>query len=382
MPADSNLFPLGIATGAAHCDRNTERSELLCNIRTGTHTWLWGYRRVGKTSLVAQVLRDIEMAGHNVIATNLDLLVVHDIQGFEALLRAAVERLGSQLGSGDRRATEKLAEAFSRLKPEFALGSSGLSVKLTASQPPAPAVSEALVGLDRAAGMSGTRVVIVLDEFQQLGRLKPVSARLAMEGAIRHAAERADHVTYVFSGSEKHLLASMFEDDNRPLYRLCRKITLDRIGESDYRDFLQRACHERWGLPITDAAIGAVLALTARHPHYVNALCGRLWNGEGPPTAAAVESAWTRIVDEQGRVAATRIARLPASQRALLRAVAQSRAGVEHLTSHEFLAPLRLPTSTAGRARELLEQDEFIRRDDNGRWILVDPVMAAYLRRI
>lgn len=382
MPADSNLFPLGIATGAAHCDRNTERSELACNIRTGTHTWLWGFRRVGKTSLVAQVLQDLEKAGHNVIATNLDLLVVHDVQGVEALLRAAVERLGSQLGSGDRRATEKLAEAFSRLKPEFTLGPSGLSVKLTASQPPAPAVSEVLLGLDRAAGMSGNRVVIVLDEFQQLGRLKPVPARLAIEGAIRHAAERAAHVTYVFSGSEKHLLASMFEDENRPLYRLCRKVGLDRIGESDYRAFLQQACHERWGLRITDAAIGAVLALTARHPHYVNALCGRLWNGESPPTAATVESAWTRIVDEEGRAARARIARLPASQRALLKAVAQSRAGVEHPTSHEFLAPLRLPTSTGGRAKDLLEQEEFIRRDDDGRWILVDPVMAAYLRRI
>ena len=115
------------------------------------------------------MLQDIEKAGHKVIATNLDLLVVHDVQGFEALLRAAVERLGTQLGSGDRRATEKLADAFSRLKPEFAFGSNGLSVKLTASLPPAPAVSEVLLGLDRAAGMSGNRVVIVLDEFQQLG---------------------------------------------------------------------------------------------------------------------------------------------------------------------------------------------------------------------
>lgn len=381
MPADSNLFPLGIATGAAHCDRDAERSELVRNIRTGTHTWLWGYRRVGKTSLVAQVLQDMEMAGHDVIATSLDLLVVHDAQGLEALLRSAVERLGSRLGAGDRRATEKLAEAFSRLKPEFALGSNGLSVKLTASQPPAPAVSEALLGLDRAAGMSGNRVVIVLDEFQQLGRLKPAAARLAMEGAIRHAAERAAHVSYVFSGSEKHLLASMFEDGDRPLYRLCRKIALDRIGESDYRDFLQRACHERWALPIADAAIGAILALTARHPHYVNALCGRLWNGDSPPTVAAVAAEWSRIVDEEGRVAKAKIARLTASQRAMLRAVAQSRAGVEHPTSHDFLAPLRLPTSTGGRAKELLEQDEFIRRDDDGRWILVDPVMTAYLRR-
>ena len=59
MRAGPNLFPLGIATGDAHCNRAEERAELRRNISAGAHTWLWGRRRMGKTSLVEQVLQDL-----------------------------------------------------------------------------------------------------------------------------------------------------------------------------------------------------------------------------------------------------------------------------------------------------------------------------------
>ena len=239
-----------------------------------------------------------------------------------------------------------------------------------------------LLGLDRAAGMYRRRAVIVLDEFQQLGQLESGTARHGPEGAVRHAVERARNVTYLFAGSQRHLLASMFEDEDRPLYRLCRKMTLDRIGAADYRAFMRQAGISRWRSPVADAAIDRILAATTRHPYYVNALCARLWGGERPPSVEAVDAAWSRIVDEDKRVAAGRLVRLAPSQRALLKAVARTRGGVEHPTSLQFLSPLRLPTSTGNRAREVLEREDLIRRDDDGRWVLVDPVMTSYLRSL
>ena len=70
------------------------------------------------------------------------------------------------------------------------------------------------------------------------------------------------------------------------------------------------------------------------------------------------------------------------SQRALLKAIAQAPAGVEHPASLEFLSPLRLPTSTGNRAKEVLEQEDLIRQDDEGRWTLVDRVTASCLRSL
>ena len=85
---------------------------------------------------------------------------------------------------------------------------------------------------------------------------------------------------------------------------------------------------------------------------------------------------------EDKPVAAAHVVGLAASQRALLRAIAKADDGVEHPVSHEFLSPIRLATSTGNRAKEVLDREDLIRREDDGRWRLVDPVLAFYLRRL
>ena len=379
MAAGTDLFPLGIATGAAHCNRTKERAELSRNIAAGTHTWLWGHHRTGKTSLIEQVLQDL--ARTEIAAATVDLLVAHDAEDLEGRLRTAVEAVSARIAPQGQKASQKLAEAFRSLSPEFSIGAMGLKIRLTPPGPPTRGITEMLLGLDRAAGMVGRRVVLVLDEFQQVSQLSPKTAPRSLEGAIRHAVERSGNVAYVFSGSQRHLLAGMFEDEERPLYRLCRKITLDRIGEADYRAFIQRASGTRWRQPVADDVIARILKLTERHPYYVNALCARLWGGELPPGLESVEAHWSRIVDEDGRVAAGRLRRLPVSQRAMLSAIAQPEVGVEHPGSHRFLSTLRLPASTANHARAALEQDDLIHQRRGGHWTLVDPVLSSYLRR-
>ena len=378
MASEPNFFPLGVATGSAHCNRSAEQADLRRNILAGNHIWLWGRRRMGKTSLVEQVLENLTQSRRRVAAATIDLLVVHDAEDFATRLRTAVEQLSAQFVPKRRKSGGRLAEAFSTLKPQFSFSAMGLAVKLAAPAQVVQGIAELLLGLDRAAGLHNRRAVVVLDEFQQLSQLQS-GAQRSLEGAVRHAVERAQNVTYIFAGSQRHLLAAMFEDEDRPLYRLCRKMSLERISSADYRKFLRQAS-ARWPSPITDAAIDLILAVTARHPYYVNALCTRLWSGKRPPSPTEVEAAWTRIVEEDKRIVADRLLRLPPSQRALLKAIAQAEGGVPHPASLEFLAPLRLPTSTGNRAKEVLEQEDFIRQENDGRWTLVDPVMAGYLR--
>ena len=88
MVAGTDLFPIGIATRAAHCNRTEERADLSRNIAGGMHTWLRGHRRTGKTSLIEQVLQDL--AQTEIAATTVDLLVAHDAEDLEGRLRTAV----------------------------------------------------------------------------------------------------------------------------------------------------------------------------------------------------------------------------------------------------------------------------------------------------
>ena len=216
--------------------------------------------------------------------------------------------------------------------------------------------------------------MFVCDEFQQLAVLREHSA---LEAAVRHAAERARHVAFIFAGSERHLLADMFENPDRPLYRLCDRMTLDRISREDYAMYFGEVGRARWRKTVSEKTIERILQHTLRHPYYVNALCGRLWSARHPPTAPAVDAAWKRYVDEDKRRVVTRVLELSPTQRAVLAAIC--REPTPHLTGQAFLRTLRLATSTGMKAKAVLEREDLIQQNEAGVWEPVDPVMASVL---
>ena len=382
MARKLDLFPLGIATGAAHCNRVEEREKLKNHILGSTHTWLWARRRMGKTSLIEQVIMDLARTRKSVVYLTIDLLVVHDVEELERRIREGVETLSVEILPKGEKATTKLTRAFKGMNPKFSIGAGPLSLELAKSESPIEGMEKLLMALDKAAGSYKRRAVIVLDEFQQLSEMKDESMRKAAEGTIRHAVERAKHITYLFAGSQKHLLQDMFENEDRPLYRLCRKVSLGRISAEDYHSFLADAGKARWRKLIPAERITKILEITSRHPYYVNALCSKLWERGIIPTEKAIDSAWEELVEEDRSLVTGKVLRLAASQRGMLKAIAKAPNGVAHPTSQAFLTSIRLPTSTGNRARETLEEQDFIQQDDDGSWTLVDPVMASYLQTL
>ncbi len=374
-----NLFPLGIATGAAHCNRSAERKKLRNNLRSGTHTWLWARRRMGKTSLVEQVLGELERGRPSIPSVKLDLNVVHDAESLELRIRREAARLGVAVVPGRQKPQRLLKLAFDAFRPEFSVGAMGLQMSLRAPEAPAAGISDVLLALDAAARSVDRRAVFVLDEFQQLGSLSYGRTDITLEGAIRHAVERASHISYVFSGSQRHLLADMFENPDRPLYRHCQKMVLERIDASDYRKFFDKAAKARWGKSTSKAVSAQILELTYRHPYYINALCSRLWSRTAAPGTEEVERTWREIVAEDAAFVAHQVRTLSATQRAMLVGIAEE-GRVEHPTGREFLARCRLSASTGSQAKDVLETEDLIRQNEDRHWELVDPVMAEYIK--
>lgn len=375
-----DLFPLGIATGPAFCNRDDERDTLKRNIRAGRHTWIWARRRVGKTSLVEQVILELAQSRPAIHAARLDCNIVHDADSLDQALRKSVSRLAVQMAPGGRSRVQGLLEkAFGRFRPEFHIGSSMFQMRLNPVDTPAANIAEVLLALDQHAAQLDRRAIVVLDEFQQVSRLTHGRKDTTLEGAIRHAVERASRITYIFSGSERSLLADMFENADRPLYHHSRKMSLGRISAEHYREFLNDAARARWQKTLKDAVVDCILKRTQRQPFYVNSLCSRLWDDRKPPSIDTTEAAWAEVVDEATPVVAERVRSLSATQRALLIGIANA-GRVEQPTSQSFLAEIRLSASTGSNAKDVLEAQDFIRPDLRGGWFVVDPVMYSYLK--
>jgi len=369
------VFPLGIATGRAFCNRRVERERLGAALLAGRHTWLMAPRRYGKTSLIHQVLLDLGRDGPAIDSEQVDLLLAHDLRSVRDLVLAAVGRLTARILPSPTRALRSLGRFFGGLRPEFVIDTSGARVRFNPGGERSEQLSEALAGLDAVARSRGVRAVLVVDEFQQVAGLHE---GIALEGAIRHAAQGAQAVSYVFSGSHRRMLSRMFEDASRPLYHLCERLNVERIKASEYRSYLKSAARRQWHAQPSAAAVERILDLSACHPYYVNVLCGRLWREPRVPGAARVAAVWRAYVAEEAARIGSELVSLSPNQRAVLAAIAAEPTAEPR--GRAFLERTRVASTSVGQALAVLLERDLAFRDPESRYRVLDPAMEWSLR--
>jgi hypothetical protein len=372
-------FPIGIATGKDFCNRDEERQTLAANVLGGAHTWLMSPRRLGKTSLITEVIREVgERTAPRVVSATADLLVVGDAAGFERQILEALGDLAGGIVPKMSRLT-KVARYFTdRYHAEVVAKLPGLTLRLTpvGDRPVADRIVTALGKLDELAGREGVRAALVLDEFQQVATLP---GNETLEAGVRHAAERTKHLTCVFSGSRKRLLAAIFEHPDRPLFQLCERLPLGLLPREPYREYLRERANARWGQDLPEETFAAIWSVLGGHPYYLNRLCRGLWQCPAPPAPEEVGSQWTRFVVDRAGETRGRLVGLSPNQRKVLAALARN--PTDQPQSQAWRRGLGIAPSSLGQALEALDQQDLVHVDESGVHRLLDPVVEAFLRR-
>lgn len=371
--SETEFFPLGLAAGDFFCNRYEERERLKKNITKGHHTILVSPRRYGKTSLTFQVFSEFKRGW---LWEHADFLMASDPNYIQNKILSCVGHVIPKLLPTHKKAIEKIKKFFSFANAKFVISANGPSVEFSQTQKPQETIAETLIGLDKMAKEEKKRVVLLFDEFQQIGTIKHCGS---IEAAIRHAAERAKHVNYIFSGSNRHLLTQMFDDSARPLYHLCVKLVLNRIAEEEYEKHFQVLAKKRWRKLLKDEIIEAIFDCAKCHPYYTNLLCSQIWEHKQPPQHRdAVIAIWQRYVDdEQGRIA-HEIARLSTNQRAVIRTIANN--DVNQPASKIFVENTRLPLTSTVQAINAMLKKDIIYKDKRGYIRVLDPSMEYFIR--
>ncbi|HLB03666.1 MAG TPA: hypothetical protein VJK66_01490, partial [Gaiellaceae bacterium] len=246
-------------------DRDEETTKLLAFAAGGHFVRLYAPRKFGKTSLLRRVLRDAEREEGMV-----PILV--DLYGVLSLADVAVrvERAyAHQLKGRVRARVDELLQSTGLGLSLSAMGI-GARLQIDPKADPLPAL-HALLDLPlRLEAGGGRRALIVLDEFQDITKVKELDAIL--RGHIQFQGEVA---SYVFSGSEPTLMRRLFEEKERPLYGQAVPLRLGRLPAADIAAYLverfrgtDREVGEALG-PLLDSAEG--------HPQRAMLLAHRLW---------------------------------------------------------------------------------------------------------
>ncbi len=367
----------GIVSGEAFCNRERELADLLAAMRNGDKVFLVSERRVGKTSLVQRALARLPRG--EFVAAYVDLWPTEDEAGFAvAVARAVTTAMASRadrlLATGRR--------LFSQLRPAVTLDEDGkptVSFGAERLAPAAPTLEDVLAVPARIAAEGARRVVVVLDEFQQVLQYGSPT----IERRLRAVVQAQDEVCYLFLGSRKHLISRMILEPTQPLYRAGARWSLGPIAEEHWQAHIA-ARFAATGRRIGAEQVGSVCRLTEGHPFHTQALCHALWElceEGGQVTDSLVAEAVRRLLERESFAFATLWESLPANQRRLLRAIAHAE-GTAHPFSAEVLRRhgLRSASSAQRAASALLERDVVARED--GSFVIADRFFRLWICRL
>jgi len=362
-------FPEGVALGNAFINRENER-KLLCNrVKSNKHTVLMAPRRYGKTSLVMKVADEMKIP-----YCSIDLLAAYNEEYVRDQILNKVSRLVFELLPRLKKAKEVLINIFKKMKPEISISAFGQRLSLNLSNSPLQDITELLLRLDETATYFKKRAVIFIDEFQQISQLKNYHS---IEASIRHAVERSQNITYVFSGSNRQLLKQMFGDQGRPLYRLCQTINIDRMSDIVYLDHLNKLSLMKWKKALLPNTISQIITCTELHPFYMNVLCQLLWEYNTIPSEDQVSSVWHDYVKTQKHIISHDVIELSINQRRILSALA--RKPTKEIQSTEFTSSIKISASSAQQSLEVLMHKDLVFKNQDGFYKVLDPAMRYYL---
>ena len=344
----------------------------------GNHVLLAGPRRIGKTSLILEVLRRMRRRG--ALTAYVDCLGATDLRGLgERLVDALLENV-----SGVERSFEHAKAIAAGMRPTVKVRYEHVELALDlAREKNAQRFFDGALDLPRTLGArTGKRVVVVFDEFQAAGRLGP---RVFDVMRAHFQAQRG--VSYAFLGSEEGILEQLFSEKGRAFYRFAVPVDLaDAAGHrfgiapDDWLEYL-KAKFAAKKLTIDDASVDRLLDATGGHPQDTMQLCAALYYlmrdaGQRIVSADHVAVAYEQALRELERPFALHWSEL-ASQKYLQQVAKRIAHGAVLYASDSGV-----PRPEVLRALESLRMRGLITRLGRGRYDFVEPMFGEYVRRL
>ena len=375
----SNPFRYGaLAFDEAFTDRERELRELKADIRNGQDVVVFAPRRYGKSSLVLRALEESRRRG--VLSAQVDLMTAPTKEKLaEKLAKAIHEGIASPL----YRVRERAISVFRglRITPTISIDPEDASVSFGFEPGRAPAdvdaTIERLLALPgELAAERGRVVALVLDEFQEVVEIDPNLPKL-----MRAVFQAQPAVAHVYLGSKRHLMRSIFNDENEPFWRSAKQVELGVIRPDLFAPFIAERFRSS-GKRIDDDAVAAVLDETKGHPYATQELGYFTWEATDRGETATplhVRVGLAGVLRSEHAHFSLVWEGASAVQRLLLAALA---AEPGHPYSEQYRRRHRLPQATnVQKAIAALVRRELIGKTADGSYEVVEPFFGAWIAR-
>lgn len=218
------------------CDRVEEARRLTKSLINGNDVVLFSPRRMGKTGLIGHVFDRKEIKGAY-YTFFVDILHTTSLREFTFFFGKEVFKALQPAG---RKVVDSLVGALKSLQGKITYdsvtGQPSFGISLGDIQRPEFTLEEILNYLDNA----GKPCIVAIDEFQQITEYEDDNVEAFLRGHI----QRMKNCHFVFAGSKRGIMSSMFQSPARPFYKSADPLELKAIDKGVYSEFVVKKFSE------------------------------------------------------------------------------------------------------------------------------------------
>lgn len=367
----NNPFVIYGYKGAEYfCDRKKETEQIVQALSNERNIVLISPRRIGKTGLIHHVFENICQWKPDIECFYVDINATRNLSQFIQLLAKTV--IG-KLDTFSQSAMRKVMAFFANYKPAMSFdeltGIPTFSITVSPSQG-----EESLKHIFEYLKMSGRRIYIAIDEFQQIAEYPESGA----EALLRSYIQFLPNVYFIFAGSKQHIMTDMFLSAKRPFYQSSQIINLPLIDQHEYHVFANHWMRQK-GLSMDERAFAYLYQKVDGQTWYVQDILNRLYQNGKEITVAEINAVIIDLVKEQEVAFINYYDSLTENQASLLSAIAYEKS-VASILSQEFIGRYNLPAaSSVSLALKTLLNRELVYKYD-GKYIVYDRFFGIWLR--
>jgi AAA+ ATPase superfamily predicted ATPase len=356
-----------VVVGSDFCGRKSEIRRLKESIKSYSRVCLIGERRLGKTSLVYETVRQLK--GYSLIF--IDLL---GVKSSDDVIRRVMDGIFS---SAHESALSRMIKSFASLRPVVGLDplTNSPTLSLSPNAKTAPnTLEEALEYINKQK-----RMVVFFDEFQALLDLPP-SEQSDIVARMRSRIQLHTNTPYIFAGSLRNEMDRMFFDHSSPFYKAAIRFEIGSLVKTDFMSFITNA------FASGERSIGndlLTLLFETCHdvPGDIQRLCQSLWSESSAGDTLDMKnfaSAIQRLLCDEERAYTIFIENITGQQLKCLRALAEV-GGAASLGGHFISLTGIVANSSIQRALNSLVKKRIIFRDSK-LYRFCDPFFGEWIR--
>lgn len=362
----------GYVAPAYFCDRVKETETLLRYVTNGNHVALISPRRLGKTGLISHCYHQ-NLIREEYYTFLIDVYATKNLQEFVFEFGKSILNTLRPLG---RRAWDTFLNCLSSLRAGISFDYSGnpsWNLEMGDIKTPTVTLDEVFHYLANA----DKPCLVAIDEFQAIARYPEDNVEALLRTKIQHCP----NATFVYSGSQRHMMGEIFMSPSRPFYQSTAIMDLKPIGEDTYFEFARHhfTCN---GKDLEFSAFQKIYqrfeGVTWYLQFVLNSLYALTQNAE-TCTADKVETAIDNILSQLNFTYSSLLFQLPAKQKEVLMAICKEGKAKE-ITSSRFLSAYKLTASSVqGAVKGLLDKD-FI-TNELGVYSVYDKFFEEWMKR-